>query len=159
MPRPRPENARLVIVKGIYRIEWWDGDKRRRKSVGTADRNTAVAALKAFAKATASGVLDGKPAIKSLNIGTFLYVMANASGSVKIGVSINPPFRMAMLQNANGGRLKLVRAWLPADGVKAMSVEREVFKRLAEHRALGEWFDVTPAKACTTIEAVLNSYL
>lgn len=48
MPRARPDEPRLKLIRGKYYVEWWDAGERRRLSTGTADPKRAQQALADF---------------------------------------------------------------------------------------------------------------
>lgn len=48
MPRPRPAGPKLELRRGVWCILWWDGDKRRRVSTGTANETRARQSLADF---------------------------------------------------------------------------------------------------------------
>lgn len=74
----------------------------------------------------------------------FIYaVYSPESKLVKIGYSEAPSQRLAILQNSHGHRLVLL-AHYTAPGFSAQVAERQFHRRLAAHRALGEWFHETP---------------
>lgn len=68
-----------------------------------------------------------------------VYFIADGLGHVKIGVAHNPMQRMADLQVANAGHLKLLRV-IPSGGVL---LERQLHARFHGSHVRGEWFRLT----------------
>jgi|SRR5690349_23447382 len=79
-------------------------------------------------------------------------IQADEDGPVKIGVSSNPERRLAQLQTGNPARLVLVAVFLCTTWLIARTLEAAVHLALAPFRLAGEWFRVSPTKACSTIE-------
>lgn len=70
-------------------------------------------------------------------------------GPVKIGMAIDPWFRLKELQTANWGELFL-RALVPTP-CRPKIVERTAHRLAYPHWLRGEWFDLTPLEAVSTI--------
>jgi hypothetical protein len=83
--------------------------------------------------------------------GSFLYVIDDRRGHVKIGVTTDPRGRLAALQTANPRPLVFATIWAtPGDGYAVEAAAHTVLERF---RMAGEWFSVTPTVAVAAVGA------
>lgn len=86
--------------------------------------------------------------------GSFVYLIQNPEGFVKIGVSNNPLMRLAHLQIANTGKLTLLHSIaIEGDSSNAYLVEDLVHRELASLNEAGEWFHVDGELGVHAIES------
>lgn len=70
-----------------------------------------------------------------------LYVVATSrAGPVKVGIAVDPKRRVRTLECAIGARLRMV--WVSPPCAAARDVEALAHRRMAEHRTVGEWFNL-----------------
>ena len=81
---------------------------------------------------------------------TFVYVM-EWEGKAKIGISRDPSKRLRQLQMANPGKITLVGSRGFSSKLSATAIERAIHRKFDARRLLGEWFDVSPAKAMAAV--------
>ena len=70
---------------------------------------------------------------------SYVYFIGAAEGPVKIGFSVAPYERVAVLQTGHWAKLSLL-----AKVVGTEADERAYHKRFADHRLNGEWFERAP---------------
>lgn len=94
-------------------------------------------------------------------IPTYVYVMDNKLGQVKIGFSVNVLARSRDLNNVQKFNSKTVYKIKVSDGVKAQRIERRVHKLFANKNSglrgfdgATEWFNVTATEAISAIKCV-----
>jgi hypothetical protein len=80
--------------------------------------------------------------------GSFIYVISDNHGLIKVGISINPAARLTQLQTASATPLKI--AYVGALRCSGYAIEAET-RRLAAYRRSGEWFDVPPDLAVAAV--------
>jgi hypothetical protein len=80
--------------------------------------------------------------------GVYVIKPAGFSGPCKIGRSTNVPGRLATLQAGSPQKLEVYAVYVGGVGVEA-----KAHAMLAEKRAHGEWFDVTPDEAVRSVVA------
>jgi hypothetical protein len=68
-------------------------------------------------------------------------------GPVKVGIASAPWSRVTALQTGSPTPIAIYMAIHTDSRDTALAVERRMHERLAEHRMVGEWFDVNPASA------------
>lgn len=68
-----------------------------------------------------------------------LYLMQNAYGMSKIGISVNPERRRRQLENAAGIPVHLVKCWRTLEDT-AYNVEQALHVEFSRRRQGGEWF-------------------
>jgi hypothetical protein len=73
-----------------------------------------------------------------------VYIIATDRGVVKVGISDNPPLRLAQLQTGAPFPLRLAYAAVHSD---ASRIEAMVHRHLRDRHAYGEWYSVTEAQA------------
>jgi hypothetical protein len=83
--------------------------------------------------------------------GSFIYVISNGRGLVKVGISTNPTARLAQLQRASAAHLSL--AYVGALRCTGYAVEAEAHRTLAGYRQNGEWFNCPADMAVAAIAA------
>lgn len=81
---------------------------------------------------------------------SFVYVIEDTRGYVKIGTSKNPLARMATLRAGSASPLKFAYIAVTPDN-DGYDIEREAHKALRAHRVEGEWFDVPPEMAVAAL--------
>jgi hypothetical protein len=101
-----------------------------------------------IAEQTVKGAQFARPRYREV------YVM-ESSGLCKVGYTYNAKVRLRSIRSALPQPVRLVRAFL-AWRLSAHKVEKEAHRLLAEHRVRGEWFNVTPERACAAVEEALN---
>lgn len=69
----------------------------------------------------------------------YLYIMQSDDGMVKIGVANNVELRRAQIQCGSGHALKIISAHGPF--FRSFDIEKNIHRRLAESKKIGEWFD------------------
>jgi hypothetical protein len=75
----------------------------------------------------------------------YVYIISEPeTGYLKIGVTANPESRLCQLQIGNPRKLELL---YEIDVIDAFAVETAVHEKLAENRAVGEWFKLNPDEA------------
>lgn len=87
-----------------------------------------------------------------------LYVMSNyAIGCVKIGVSVNPAQRAAVVNTATPGGAAISRVWALGREA-AFALERECHRRLrgTRHHISGEWYRLSAESAESFIAKTAN---
>jgi T5orf172 domain len=83
---------------------------------------------------------------------SFVYVIENSHGDVKVGISADPNGRMANLQTGNPFPLRLAYvAAVKSD--RGDAIETAVHGTLDRHRKAGEWFGVSVEMAVAAIAA------
>lgn len=87
---------------------------------------------------------------------TSVYVIEAGEKMVKIGLSIDPSYRLAQLQIGSPTRLQLAYS-LALQDAYAPLVEREAHQRLARLRSHGEWFSMSSDAAAKIIVQVAQS--
>jgi hypothetical protein len=78
--------------------------------------------------------------LKRVKLGIYTVYFLEFDGHVKIGVTLDVEKRIKALSTSHHGDLKLIGT---IDNVPR-SLERELHKRFARHRANGEWFKLVP---------------
>lgn len=68
----------------------------------------------------------------------YLYLMRNANGLMKIGISVDPVKRARQISTASGINVFLLCAWKVDKNTR--KVEAHLHKRFDRHRLEGEWF-------------------
>lgn len=68
-----------------------------------------------------------------------LYLMENAFGMSKIGISTNPERRRRQLENAAGVPVYLIKCWRTTEET-AYKVEQDLHVAFSRRRMGGEWF-------------------
>jgi hypothetical protein len=86
----------------------------------------------------------------------FIYIIAAADHSVKIGVAAAPHKRLLDLQTGCPFELKIHSTFMVVTEPLARAAERLIHKRLALYRLTGEWFKVTPAEAEAVITTIVG---
>lgn len=77
---------------------------------------------------------------KTARRSSYIYLIeAVGLGVIKVGVSVNPEFRLRCLQTGCPAKLRM-RVTYPCDLRQASNIERELHRKLEQHRAYGEWF-------------------
>lgn len=71
---------------------------------------------------------------------TYIYIIQNKAGEIKIGKSDKPIKRLAQLQTGNSHKLKL----LAVVKTKDKYLERRLHSMFFFHKKHGEWFNLTP---------------
>lgn len=79
-----------------------------------------------------------------------LYLIGPMQGPQKIGVSVNVPARLRMLQCGSSAPLRVHKVW--ACGELAAEVEGQVHAELSRLRLIGEWFQIDPAEAIARVD-------
>jgi hypothetical protein len=88
-----------------------------------------------------SGLLRRRP-LPRRTVKTYVYLMANHAGEVKIGVSSNPESRLRTLSTANAHPLHLLHFV-----VGGRSLERALHNKFKQHHIRNEWYS-----SCSDIE-------
>jgi hypothetical protein len=85
----------------------------------------------------------------------YVYVMGDANGPMKVGASSRPRVRARTFIWEGRGYSMTIHAThhRPND---ALTVERVALWMLREDREEGEWFRVSPEKACAAVEAAIK---
>ncbi len=87
-----------------------------------------------------------------------VYVIHEIEGPCKIGIADKPIRRFGSIRTSNPRELKMIKTWrMPGRAVSAR-IEKECHERLSEVRVRGEWFDVSPGLACSTVEMVIHDF-
>jgi len=77
-----------------------------------------------------------------------VYIITTDRGVVKVGISDNPPLRLAQLQTGAPFPLRLAYAAVHSE---ASRIEAMVHRHLRDRHAYGEWYSVTEATARDSI--------
>ena len=88
-----------------------------------------------------SGLLRRRPLPKR-TVKTYVYLMANQAGEVKIGLSTNPERRLRTLSTANAHPLRLLHFV-----VGGRSLERALHSKFKQYHIRNEWYS-----SCSDIE-------
>jgi len=80
----------------------------------------------------------------------YVYVIAAADGTVKIGQTTSPRARLATLQTSSPVALRM--HYLLATDQNPAVIEAAAHRALAAHRCAGEWFDVSAETAQRVID-------
>jgi hypothetical protein len=91
------------------------------------------------------------PRRQSQGSGSFIYVISDNHGSIKVGISTNPTVRLAQLQRTSAAHLAL--AYVAALRCTGYAVEAEAHRTLASYRQGGEWFNCPVDMAVAAIGA------
>lgn len=83
-----------------------------------------------------------------------VYVMADGT-QTKIGISDNPQARARSVGVGRSAPIRVIHV-VARDAGDARSVERTAHKLLAEKRASGEWFDVSPDEAIEAVRQAIS---
>lgn len=70
----------------------------------------------------------------------YVYMIQKGYGSIKIGVSNNPEFRLKQLQTGNHGSLYLIAKFPFESRKEAESMEKDLHVKFQSYRLEGEWF-------------------
>ncbi|MCQ8240571.1 tyrosine-type recombinase/integrase [Rhizosaccharibacter radicis] len=160
MPRPRAQSPTYSLAErdGRYYVQWWEGDRKKRRSLGTGDRETAKRELRAFLaqidvppapeQPTVAEILQGYLADRSLRVASVpTLTHACAALTEHLGPlrpeSLNRSVarRYATLRrnqgrrNATGTKAKGVKVGAP---VKALS-DGTIIRELVTLRAALRW--------------------
>lgn len=81
----------------------------------------------------------------------FVYAVWAGKGPIKIGKASRVKSRLSHLQIGSHQRLAVLQEWERPNG-DAGIVEKIAHSLLADHRLSGEWFKVTPDRACEAVE-------
>lgn len=122
----------------------WDHD-RIEEVVGSFLENEAAAR---------SGDLGAAPL--PTEKGTCVYVIAEAAGCVKIGISDKPHWRAEAMQTGNSRRLTVLYSTAPFARSFALSIEQTAHAILSRRRVHREWFNCAPAVAIAAIQQALE---
>jgi hypothetical protein len=87
------------------------------------------------------------PAMRSAS--SYVYVIKDDHNNVKIGVTKNPPARLAQLRT--GSSIKLDYAFLAPTSGDPYAIEQAAHAILDRYRLNGEWFDVSPELAISAV--------
>jgi hypothetical protein len=87
----------------------------------------------------------------------FVYIMTNALGHFKVGISYNPWRRLVPLQHEDG-TVRLVEIFLTRN-IYSTLIETLTHKRLAEFQVGHEWFDVPFQIVQKTIREIMRDDL
>jgi hypothetical protein len=108
-------------------------------SVGPAD----------FAKFTSSTTAPPKGKSTAGMVGSFVYVIEDGNGRVKVGTSKDPLRQLAQLRSTSVAPLSF--AYIGVTPSEGYDIESAAHAALAKHNAGGEWFTVEPAEAVGAI--------
>jgi Meiotically up-regulated gene 113 len=90
---------------------------------------------------------------------TVVYAISWSSrGPSKVGIADNPIGRLADLQVSHPFRLRIFFAAIVADRKAAFTVEQATLRHLNQHRLLGEWVKVSPARLAEAVCAVAKRH-
>ncbi len=89
----------------------------------------------------------------------YVYIMAKADGSRKIGVSKDPWTRRSVVQTGAAGSLKLEAAFLAGAKEIAYGAERRAHELLSGKSIGGEWFRTTMDEAVRTVMFAIDNPL
>ena len=81
---------------------------------------------------------------------SYVYVVADGAGQLKVGVAAEPRRRLRQLQVGNARRLSL-RRFVPFQGDDPEAVERYAHWLLRDHHVGGEWFVVDEKTAVVAL--------
>lgn len=87
----------------------------------------------------------------------FLYVAGNPNGPVKVGFSTNPIGRVAALRNSSPEDVRLIKCFSVGSSNQVKAVESAVHLAMSEHRAKGEWFNLSADDAASAIERIASA--
>ena len=88
---------------------------------------------------------------------TYVYAISMAPTTyIKVGIARDPWKRLATLQTANPGKLKIERLWGPFPREKAFEVEHAIHDFLSEDWTNGEWFNVPADDVTFAVFAVCD---
>lgn len=87
--------------------------------------------------------------------GGFIYIVRDANGLLKIGISSNPTARLATLRTASP--VPLAFEYIGALRSDGYAIEAKAHDILSRHRLSGEWFDCAPEVAVGAISAAAHS--
>jgi hypothetical protein len=102
--------------------------------------------------------LRGRPAQAAVGErGAFVYILRGLAGCSKIGVSSDPPSRLAKLQISSEVPLSFAAIYAPdCDANGAYAIEAEAQARLNAYRIFGEWFAVPEGMAANAVAAAAH---
>jgi len=102
--------------------------------------------------------LRGRPAqAADGECGAFVYILRGLAGCSKIGVSSDPPSRLAKLQTSSEVPLSFAAIYAPdCDANGAYAIEAEAQARLNAYRIFGEWFAVPEGMAANAVAAAAH---
>lgn len=87
---------------------------------------------------------------------SFVYVMTDESGRVKVGRSRRPEWRLIGVRSVTGGRVVLVSQIPMPPDLKASDVERTTHYLLWDKHHVGEWFNVSADDALARIREAIE---
>lgn len=90
---------------------------------------------------------------------SFVYVIGQADGPLKIGVSSDVEKRRKSLQTASHKDFLIIHLSRPMRRKDAFAVERDSHQQLAAHAVGGEWFSCTAEEARCAIERAHSDVL
>jgi hypothetical protein len=116
-----------------------------------ADQMALVAMLIAAVAVEAAGqrsFVRQKPAEDGVRV----YVMEDAAGRVKVGISQNPYWRRKQLAYELKTEITLYYATAGMTRAEALAIEARAHSDLAEHRVVGEWFSCDLGDAVDVVQ-------
>jgi hypothetical protein len=81
---------------------------------------------------------------------SFIYIISNERGPIKIGISNNPQARLIGLRTGSADALTLTHIFKPSGSAKKL--EKQVHMMLAKAHISGEWFNATVDDAVIAVE-------
>lgn len=99
-----------------------------------------------------------KPGAITKDSGRIVYVIHEEAEPTicKIGIANDPLRRLRGHQVSNWRRLKLAGAFVAGSSAAAIAIESAVHKAFWGVHVSGEWFRVSPEKACAEVEAAAS---
>jgi hypothetical protein len=84
--------------------------------------------------------------------GNYVYAVWAGKGPIKIGKAKRVKSRLSGIQTGSHQPLVVLQEWHRPEGDSHV-VEKLAHSLLADYRKSGEWFRVSPEKACEAVEA------
>lgn len=88
---------------------------------------------------------------------TYVYIIGRDDGPVKIGVSHDPPKRLATLQSGCPFRLSLLHQVKARNVDHAYTMEHQCHRLYADHRLVGEWFKIDADTARSAVDICFDT--
>ena len=84
-----------------------------------------------------------------------VYAIKSSDGFFKLGIAADVDGRLVALQTGNPKELSIyVAIDVECDGLSPVEMERRIHGALSDYRVRGEWFLVSPALLCETMNRV-----
>lgn len=80
----------------------------------------------------------------------YVYVIQNALGLVKVGVTVNPLTRFKSIENSSG--LAIIKHYVSSACTNAKGIESALLREHKDFRLLGEWLGVPYEVVCQSLD-------